>query len=166
MGFIEDSGEDSDSVFETTMEDSVAGDISPNRIAREIERQGEANQQRMMENPKSNDERAQMRALSQLSISTKGFDPPQSSRIVALQHTPATDVAGSSGIASVSELLGKTDRGEIQPLSQALEMDRVREQPGPFMTVEAVEVPQELPKMPGPVKAPRQSDTAGGTGSA
>ncbi|KFZ24927.1 hypothetical protein V502_00604 [Pseudogymnoascus sp. VKM F-4520 (FW-2644)] len=176
MGFIEDCGEDSDSVFESTMEDSVAGDIPPNRIAREIERQGEANQQRMMENSKSNDERGQMRALSQLtetaeeseSISTEEFDPPQislqSSRIVVLQNTPATEVAESSGIASVSEPLEKTDTGEIQAFSQPLEMDRVREQPGPFMTVEAVEGPQELPQMPGPVKAPKQSDTAGGTG--
>ncbi|OBT40493.1 hypothetical protein VE00_07910 [Pseudogymnoascus sp. WSF 3629] len=174
MGFIEDSS-DSDSVSESTMEDSVAGDISPNRIAREIERQGEANQQRMMENPKSNDEREQMRALSQLSetaeeselISTEEFQPPQislqSSRIVVLQHTPATEVAGASGIASLSEPLGKTDRGEIQASSQPVEMDRVRELPGPFMTVEAVQVPQELPQTLGPVKAPKQSDSANGT---
>lgn len=34
-------------------------------------------------------------------------------------------------------------------------MDRVRGQPGPFKTVEAIQVPQEIPK---------QFDTASGTG--
>ncbi|KFY96884.1 hypothetical protein V498_02395 [Pseudogymnoascus sp. VKM F-4517 (FW-2822)] len=164
MDFMEDSP-NSDSFSDSTMEDSATEDISPNGIIRGIERLAEeASQQHMMEYSKSNDERGQRRALSQLSetvedpehlISVEEFEPPQppsQSRIIILPYGPATEVA------RLLERLEKADEGEIRDLSKPLEMHRVHGQPNPFKTGEAIQVLQELPQTLEAVKAPKQSD--------
>ncbi|KFY27452.1 hypothetical protein V491_00905 [Pseudogymnoascus sp. VKM F-3775] len=167
-GFIKDSWGDSDFVSESTI------DVPLRTIAAEIGHPGEDNQQCIL-----NDGRGQMRALSQVSETAEesGFISPgkfelshnspeaevvahnslHTSQIVIPRHSPETEVAGCPGIASVSEH-GETDRGEIQ------EINRVHEEDGLFKTVEAIQVPQELPGMRGPVKAPKQSDIAGRAG--
>jgi hypothetical protein len=74
---MEDYCEDSGSVSESTMEDSVTEDISPNGIARGIERLDEENQQHMIENSNSKDDRGQMRGPSRLSETAEEFELPQ-----------------------------------------------------------------------------------------
>ena len=138
VDFEENSAEDSDTSSESTMEDSIADlapdtggcettqsanvDISPNGIARGIERPAEAaNQQHMLEPP-------QLRS--------------QRSLIVVLRYTPATKLARASnicGIAGVLEQLEKADETEIRGSSQPLETDRVPEQPDPFNAAEAID---------------------------
>ncbi|KFY26574.1 hypothetical protein V493_04005, partial [Pseudogymnoascus sp. VKM F-4281 (FW-2241)] len=185
-----DSFEDSDSFSDSTVEDSIAdsatstrdcetthsatADISSNGITKGIECPAEeANQQHMMKDSKSTEERMQMRVLSRLSdsvgepehmISAEEFEQPQlrsqRSLIVVLLYTPSTELARA--IARVLEQLEKADDREIRGSSQLSEIDQVPEQPDPFNATEALQEPQGLPQLE-PVQAPKQSDTANST---
>ncbi|KFZ24293.1 hypothetical protein V502_01233 [Pseudogymnoascus sp. VKM F-4520 (FW-2644)] len=181
---IGNSLEDSDFFSESTVEDSIAdsatstsdcdtthsatADISSNGIVRGIERPAEeANQQHMMKNPRSTEERRQMRG--EHVISAEEFELPQlrsqRSLIVVLRYTPATDLARASNICGISRVLEqpeKADEREIRGSSLSLETDRVPGQPGPFIAAEAIQEPQGLPQLE-PVQAPKQSDTANST---
>jgi hypothetical protein len=96
---MEDHCEDSGSVSESTMEDSVTEDVSPNGIARGIERLDEENQQHMIENSNSKDDGGQMRGPSRLSETAEEFELPQiplRTEAIQILHKPSDTANGTS----------------------------------------------------------------------